>query len=139
MLVTPYCKIHFKKFCSFGLRIIVGIYLFRLWGPYSQHVILFVTYEWTKYVRVLVPGRLFKLSLMFVGKASSQPQTGSLERCFIRVGSDVTRKHCTRLEKPARNKNSSLLGPLMSYKENKVLSIRPLMNLKLNPQQPFSG
>jgi hypothetical protein len=31
----------------------------------------------------------------------------------------------TRMEKHARDKNSSLLGPFISYEENKVLQIHP--------------
>jgi hypothetical protein len=39
------------------------------------------------------------------------------------VDSGITHKHLTRLERPARNKHSSLLGPFVSYKGNKVLCI----------------
>ncbi len=35
--------------------------------------------------RVFVPGRLFHLSLLFVGKAMSLPLSGTSDRCFSRV------------------------------------------------------
>jgi len=38
---------------------------------------------------VFVPGRLFQLSLMFVGKARSKEPL----RCFTGVGSGLTHKH----------------------------------------------
>ncbi len=79
---------------------------------------------------MFVPGRLFHLSLIFVGMATSLPWSGELERCFTRVSSSLTGKHQTRLERPAMNKHTSLMGPLISRKENKVLRMHK--NIKLS-------
>jgi hypothetical protein len=63
---------------------------------------------------VFVLGRFFQLGLMFANKA----------RGFLgEVGS--THKHLTILEKSARNKHTSLFGPLKSYEENKVVQKEP--------------
>ncbi len=37
----------------------------------------------------------------------------------------LIRKHYTKLEKPIRNRQSSLLGPFVSYEENKALRLQP--------------
>ncbi len=39
------------------------------------------------------------------------------KRCFAQVGSSLTRKHCSRMEKLVRNKPSGLFSPFVSYKE----------------------
>ncbi len=39
------------------------------------------------------------------------------------------RKHKTKLERPARDKHSSLLSPFISYKENDVLCIQPQLTI----------
>jgi hypothetical protein len=41
---------------------------------------------------------------MFVGKARNLPFSGATERCSIQVGSGLTHKHLTRLQRPPRNK-----------------------------------
>ncbi len=64
--------------------------VYGLWviqGPYSQHFILIVTYEWS--IDVFVPGSLFKTGLMFV----ILPKGGAPDRCFSWEGSDLIRKH----------------------------------------------
>ncbi len=61
---------------------------------------------------MFVPG---KPSLMFVGKAKSLPLSGAPESCFGAVGSSLTHKHTTRLERLARDKHSSLLQTLVIY------------------------
>ncbi len=55
-----------------------------------------------------MPGRPFKPSLLFVGKA------GAAERRFTRVGSSLTSIHKTRLEKPVRDEHSSLLQAIVN-------------------------
>jgi hypothetical protein len=74
----------------------------------------FVTYKWANklkwlFLAVLQPGPLF------VGNFC--------ERCLTRVGSGLTWKHQTRVERPAWNKHSSLSCLCVSYEENKVLQI----------------
>ncbi len=54
---------------------------------------------------------------MFAGQAGSLPLRAGTERCSTRVGTGLTRKHDTRLERLARDKNSSLLGTFVSYEE----------------------
>ncbi len=54
---------------------------------------------------VFVPGRSFHSNLMFVGKAGEYPSV----RCSTQEESPgFTRKHQTRLERLARDKDSSL-------------------------------
>jgi hypothetical protein len=62
---------------------------------------------------------------MLVGKSLLQSVTP--ERYLNQVGSGLNRKHQTRLEMPAWNKHSSLLGLFASYEENSVLCIGPLI------------
>jgi hypothetical protein len=68
---------------------------------------------------VFVPDRPFQSSLLFLGKARRLLESGALERFFTRVGPGLT--HILSIEKPARNKHYSLLGPFVGYEENKVL------------------
>ncbi len=49
--------------------------------------------------RVLVPGRHFQPSVMFVGKASSLPWSGASFGCLTRVGSGPKHIHKTLLER----------------------------------------
>ncbi len=69
------------------------------------------------------PWQAFQLSLMFVVKARSLPQSGSSERSITRVGSGLTGKHQTRLENLARDKHSSLLRNFINYGRKKFYSI----------------
>ncbi len=64
---------------------------------------------------MFVPGKPFQPSLMFVGEARSLPWSGAPERSFTRVGSGLTRKRKTRLEKLAVHKHSSLLRKSVNY------------------------
>ncbi len=48
---------------------------------------------------VFVPGKPFQPYLMFAGKARSLPQSGAPEKSFTWVGSGLTCKHSTRLER----------------------------------------
>jgi hypothetical protein len=56
---------------------------------------------------------------MFVVKARSLPKSGAPERHFNFVGSGLTRKHFTRLERLARNKHPSLLWKVVTYGRKK--------------------
>jgi hypothetical protein len=47
------------------------------------------------------------------------------ERCFTRVGSGLTCKHYTRLERLARDKHSSLLQKFVTYGRKKFYNIVP--------------
>jgi hypothetical protein len=57
---------------------------------------------------------------MFVGKARGLSSSGVPERCLIWVGSGLTGKHYARLERVARDKNSSLLKQFVNH-DKKVL------------------
>ncbi len=61
------------------------------------------------------PGKPFQPSLMFVDKARSHPLRGSPEICFTQVGSGLTHKHYTSLEKLAKDKDSRLLQTFVNY------------------------
>ena len=50
-------------------------------------------------------------------------------RCFIQVGSDLTRKLYTRLEKLSGNTDSSLLRTLANYDDKKYYNIGPGANV----------
>jgi hypothetical protein len=65
-------------------------------------------------------------SQMFVCKAGAYPSEAPYWCYTLWLAPGLEYKRSTLLEWPARNKHSSLLGPLVSYKANKVLRIRPL-------------
>ncbi len=52
---------------------------------------------------------------MFVGEDRSLPQSGAPERGFTQVGSCLTHKHQTRLERLARDAHSYLLRKSVNY------------------------
>jgi hypothetical protein len=60
-----------------------------------------------------------------VGKDRSLPQSGAPEGFFTRVGSGLTHKHKTRLERLARNKYSSLSRKSVNYGRNKFYDTGP--------------
>jgi hypothetical protein len=60
---------------------------------------------------------------MFVGKARSLLLSGACERCFIHLGSSLTSKHETRLERLARDKHSSLFQKFVTYGRKKISKI----------------
>jgi hypothetical protein len=67
----------------------------------------------------------FQPTLMFAHKVRSLPESGVLKRCFTRVGSSLTHKHYIRLEKPIRDKHSSLLRTLLNYSRKKFITLCP--------------
>jgi hypothetical protein len=74
---------------------------------------------------VFVPFRPFRPSVMFVGNTCNLSLSRGPERGFTRVGSGLIKKHWTSLEKPARDKHSSLLGTLIIYEPKKLYKIGP--------------
>ncbi len=63
---------------------------------------------------VLVPGKIFHPSLMFVSKAGAYPR-----RCLTRVDPRLAHKQ----ELLTRDKHSSLLGTLVNYGRKKFYNI----------------
>ncbi len=66
---------------------------------------------------------------MFVGKARSLPWSGAPEMCFTRIGSGLTQKHRTRLEKNASDKHSNLFQKSENYGHKKFYNIEPGCNV----------
>jgi hypothetical protein len=66
---------------------------------------------------------------MFVGKASSLPESGAPEMCFTWVGSWLTHKHYTILERLAGDKHSSLFQKFVAYDCKKFYNIGPRMSM----------
>jgi hypothetical protein len=60
---------------------------------------------------------------MFVGKARSLPQSGTPERYFTKVGTGLTHKRNTRLERLAGDKHSSFLQKFVNYGCKKFYNI----------------
>ncbi len=60
---------------------------------------------------VYVPYRPFQPSLTFV----RLPKSGAPERCITLVGSGLTCKYWTKLERLPKDKNSNLLRTLVNY------------------------
>ncbi len=77
---------------------------------------------------VFFPGLPFQPSLMFVGKARSLRKSSAFESWFTQVGSGFTRKHETRLERPARYKQSSLLRSFENYILKKFHNMGPWLS-----------
>jgi len=73
----------------------------------------------------------FQPNLMFVGKATGPHLSGAPERCFTWVGSGLTRKHYTRLERLVREKHSSFLQKSVNYASKKFYRIGPWSQLKV--------
>jgi hypothetical protein len=71
---------------------------------------------------VFVPGKPFQQSLMFLDKTRGLPQSVAPERCYTWVGSGLTRKHLTKLERLGRGKHSSLLQKSTNYGRKKFYS-----------------
>ncbi len=67
-------------------------------------------------------GTLFWSSIMFMCKARSLTKSF---RCFTCVGSDLTHKQWTRLERPGRDKHSCILPTFINYGREKFYNIEP--------------
>ncbi len=74
---------------------------------------------------MFVSGKYFQSSLMFVGKAKSLHASGASEMCFIHLGSSLTFKHQTRLERLAMDKHSSLLRKSVNYGQKSFTTLGP--------------
>ncbi len=68
---------------------------------------------------VFVPWKPFQAGLMFVGWG----QRPTLEWSTWKVGSGLTRKHQTGLDRLVRDKNSSLLRKVVTYDRKKICNI----------------
>jgi hypothetical protein len=64
---------------------------------------------------VFVPSKLFQPSLMLLHTAGSLPSSGALEGASLGQSPRLPRKHYTRLDRPGRDKHSSLLRILVIY------------------------
>ncbi len=74
---------------------------------------------------MFVPGKPFQPILMFVGEARSLPKSGAPEGSFTRVGSGLTRKYWTRVERLARDKHSSVLVTFVNYGRISFTTLAP--------------
>jgi hypothetical protein len=77
--------------------------------------------------RIFVMGKPFQLSILFVGKARSLlPLTEAPQRCFTSwVGSCLTCKHNTILERLVREEYFSLLRKFVTYSRKTFYNIGP--------------
>ncbi len=74
---------------------------------------------------MFVLGKPFQPSLMFIVNSRGLSYSGAPERCFTWVGSGLTCKHVTRLERLARDKHSRLLRKYVNYVRKKFYSTGP--------------
>ena len=70
------------------------------------------------------PKLLAKSNVFWLGQ-KAPPQVGAAERCFSWIGSCLTCKHYTRLERLARDKHSSLLRKSVNYGHKKFYNTSP--------------
>jgi hypothetical protein len=61
------------------------------------------------------PSRPFHSLVMFAVKATSVHKSGAPERCYISVGSSLTHKIYSRLDRVARNKLFRVLETFVNY------------------------
>ncbi len=71
---------------------------------------------------MFAPGNPFQSRLLFVGKARSLSLSGASERSFASVGSRLTCKHYTILERLARDKHSAAGTGREKDKKNLLIS-----------------
>ncbi len=76
---------------------------------YSQKLFYFVTYVWTKYVRVFVSDGTFQPNKMFLRKA------------LLALPANIT----VGLNGPDKDKRSSIFGPFESYEEKSFVNVAP--------------
>ncbi len=74
----------------------------------TQHFIFFVTFEWAQKARVFVPGKPFESILMFASKARVYPSEASFGCYTLRKASGLACIQKTKLERPVRDKHSTL-------------------------------
>ncbi len=89
---------------------------FQFWGlAYKNFTV--VIYRFRNKLECLSLASLS--SLVFVGEARSLPQSGAPERSITRVGSSLTHKHQTRLERLDRDKPFSTFRKSVNYSSKK--------------------
>jgi hypothetical protein len=84
---------------------------------------------------VFVPSWLFKHSLMFASNVTACTSEAPFRCSTLRLAPGLTHKHLTRPERRVRNKHLGLVGPLISYEENKKIKCgeyTPSLALSLN-------
>ncbi len=72
---------------------------------------------------MFVPGKLFQLSVMIVGKAGAYLAEALFRCSTLGYAPGLTHKHYTRLERLNRNKHSSLLRTFVNYGRKKFYNI----------------
>ncbi len=72
--------------------------------------------------RVLVPGKTFQPGPMFVGHCG-RPWSGAPQRCSNYLGSSLTCKHCTKMERLASHKHSRCI--FVNHRCKKSYNIGP--------------
>ncbi len=115
-------------------------------GQYSRHFIFFVTYGWAQQARALYYSRLERLAKdkhsSLLGSFVSyneieelwiRPLWHCLQHFIFFIAYKYTQQakalHYSKLERLTKDKHSGLLGVFVSYKENEVSWIRPLISL----------
>jgi hypothetical protein len=76
-------------------------------------------------LKCLSPAKPFWPSVILAGKARIQPKMGAPERCFTWVGSGLTHRHYTRLERVVREKHTSLLRKIVTIGRKKFYNTDP--------------
>jgi hypothetical protein len=74
---------------------------------------------------VFVLGKPFQARLMILSKAGACPRRPPIRTSPLRLSPCLTHKHESRLERPARDKHSSLLGTFVIYDHNKFHNTSP--------------
>jgi hypothetical protein len=74
-------------------------------GPYSQHFIFIVTYEWAQKAKVFVHVRPFQPSLMFASRAGAYPSEAPFTGSTLGYSPGLIHKHLTRLGRPTWEKH----------------------------------
>jgi hypothetical protein len=84
-------------------------------------------------------GKPLKHKSSALGKARSLPYSGAPERYFTRVGSGLTHEHWTRLERPVKDKHSSLFQTFVNYVRKKFYNICLQVNLQTSNAENSLG
>jgi len=74
---------------------------------------------------VFVPGKPFQPSLMFVSKAGAYLNEAPLRCSTLGCAPSLTHQHETKLERPARDKHSSLLDTFVNYRCKRFMTLGP--------------
>ncbi len=112
-LIWPCRQLWQKKFYNIDSR---GLY-YKTFYARNLHILVIS--------KSVYPWQAFPALSDVCGEARSLPQSVAHERCFTRVGSALTCKHQTRLERLARDKHFSLLRESVNYDRKKFYSTGP--------------